>query len=209
MCDYLDSEFLLPGWGCCRCRRYNGIRHARCVGCNVPRCAPLQPDKDTGRVFEDRVNPHSEYEHLFEPPAMHPDNLRKLIQHATPGPLRLNRFDSASCITYQIQSEASGGAEREQFAIVADVRDDECPRAKATAELIVVLYNHAADIAALETDLAEARTGYHTLDARWDALHNMSINAFRDALGMPGATIPEMLLIIQRLKERHDRSDSA
>lgn len=130
---------------------------------------------------------------------MHTNQLRKLIQAATPAPLRINRYDNASCINYQVQSEAHGVSEREDHVVIANIRDDECPRAKATAELIVELYNRAEGFCALTEDLDEARSGYHKLDANWDALHNASIDAFREALNMPHATIPEMIEAITNL----------
>ena len=61
MCQYLDSEYCLPGWGCCRCHTYNGIRRVACRNCGAERCEPLQPDTTTGRLFADRV-----YQLLFK-----------------------------------------------------------------------------------------------------------------------------------------------
>jgi hypothetical protein len=127
--------------------------------------------------------------------------LLKLIRAATPGPLKINRYDNPSCINYQVQSEAHGVNEREDHAVVANIRDDECPRAKATAELIVELYNNAEHIATLEHDLAEVRTGYHALDANWEALTNVTMDALRLALDMPEATVPEMCQRISDLRQ--------
>lgn len=31
---------LLPGWGCCKCRRYNGAQRAACLMCGHPYCGP-------------------------------------------------------------------------------------------------------------------------------------------------------------------------
>mgnify|MGYP001239086435 CR=1 FL=1 len=56
MCQYIDSEYIVPGWGCCQCHLYNGMQRTACRGCGRPPCAPLQPDDQTGTVFENRVN---------------------------------------------------------------------------------------------------------------------------------------------------------
>jgi ribosomal protein L40E len=67
MCRYLDSAHIMPGWGCCRCKCYNGIRATQCRNCGASRCEPIQPDRDTGRVFIDRVHRHADYEFMFTP----------------------------------------------------------------------------------------------------------------------------------------------
>lgn len=67
MCGYVDSDLILPGWGCCSCRVYNGMRNAHCRGCGAARCATLQPDDETGRAFEDRLHRHEDFAHLFTP----------------------------------------------------------------------------------------------------------------------------------------------
>ena len=56
MCKYIDSAFIMPGWGCCRCRLYNGIHRPVCRGCGEAPCAPLTPDNQTGTVFATRKN---------------------------------------------------------------------------------------------------------------------------------------------------------
>lgn len=53
-CRYVDAEGILPGWGCCACRAYNGLQRRACKACDHTRCRPLAPDKRTGRVFEDQ-----------------------------------------------------------------------------------------------------------------------------------------------------------
>lgn len=38
-CDAIeDLPGLMPGWGCCRCRIYNGKQRAECRGCGHARC---------------------------------------------------------------------------------------------------------------------------------------------------------------------------
>ena len=133
--------------------------------------------------------------------------LRQLIRAATPGPLRINRYDNVSDINYQLQSgwhAPGGGLEPQQidedFAVVANIRDDECPRAKPTAELIMELYNHAEEVAGLQDELSEARSGYHELDHNWATMHDLAMGALRGALEMPEATVPELCQEILRLR---------
>jgi hypothetical protein len=83
--------------------------------------------------------------------------LRQLIYAATPGPLKINRYDNVSDINYQLQTTRGGINEHEDYAVVANIRDDECPRAKPTAELIRELYNHAEEVADLVSYSAEQR----------------------------------------------------
>jgi len=98
--------------------------------------------------------------------------LRQLIRAATPGPLRINRYDNVSDINYQLQSvwHAPGGDLEpqqvdEDFAVVANIRDDECPRAKPTAELILELYNHAEEVAGLQEELDKREEQIRLRDA--------------------------------------------
>jgi len=98
--------------------------------------------------------------------------LRQLIRAATPGPLRINRYDNGSDINYQLQSgwhAPGGGLEPQQvdedYAIVADICDDECPRAKPTAELILELYNHAEEVAGLQEELDKREEQIRLRDA--------------------------------------------
>jgi hypothetical protein len=60
MCKYLDSPYILPGWGCCNCHLYNGIGRVVCRGCGKPPCTPLAPDDKTGTVFATRQNHREE-----------------------------------------------------------------------------------------------------------------------------------------------------
>ena len=62
MCEYIDIPNVAPGFGCCHCsslglntdgtRTYNGLQRKTCKRCGVDRCAPLGPDKTSGRTFE-------------------------------------------------------------------------------------------------------------------------------------------------------------
>lgn len=38
MCTKIASDRVAPGWGCCRCKTYNGERLAVCRHCNVAQC---------------------------------------------------------------------------------------------------------------------------------------------------------------------------
>lgn len=60
MCKYVDSVYIVPGWGCCRCRIYNGMQRTTCRNCGAERCEPLQPDTQTGTVYETRRNHREE-----------------------------------------------------------------------------------------------------------------------------------------------------
>jgi hypothetical protein len=61
------------------------------------------------------------------------------------------------------------------------------------------------DIHAVLAELAEVKAGYEKLDANWSALHNAGIDAFRKALEMPDASIPEMLSAIEHLRRPEDQ----
>lgn len=36
------NEYILPGWGCCKCRTYNGLQRDECRGCGH-RCCIEKP----------------------------------------------------------------------------------------------------------------------------------------------------------------------
>lgn len=43
-CELLDNvPNLMPGWGCCQCRCYNGLQRPRCSKCGHERCNPDIP----------------------------------------------------------------------------------------------------------------------------------------------------------------------
>ncbi len=37
MCFYVQDTNVAPGWGCCRCRTYNGLQRQWCRACSEPR----------------------------------------------------------------------------------------------------------------------------------------------------------------------------
>lgn len=53
-CYFIDTAHLMPGWGCCQCRAYNGMQRASCKACQHPRCSPLEPDRARGTTFDTR-----------------------------------------------------------------------------------------------------------------------------------------------------------
>lgn len=52
MCECAKTRDLIAGWGCHRCRVYNGLQRMTCRQCGERRCTPLAPDRDTGEKFE-------------------------------------------------------------------------------------------------------------------------------------------------------------
>lgn len=38
-CEYVDGEYLMPGWICCACRTYNGLQRQECKFCPHTRCS--------------------------------------------------------------------------------------------------------------------------------------------------------------------------
>lgn len=56
MCNYVDSEHVMPGSVCCKCRTYNAISRERCKYCGQLRCSPLSPDVETGRFHANRLH---------------------------------------------------------------------------------------------------------------------------------------------------------
>lgn len=41
MCNYIEDTNVHPGWGCCRCRSYNGLQRDVCGRCGAPPCESL------------------------------------------------------------------------------------------------------------------------------------------------------------------------
>ena len=37
-CKHVRGAHLVPGWGCCKCRCYNGYQRAACRNCGHPPC---------------------------------------------------------------------------------------------------------------------------------------------------------------------------
>lgn len=52
MCECLKAPSVIAGWGCCGCRTYNGLQRKSCRICQVQRCSPLLPNRDTKVSFE-------------------------------------------------------------------------------------------------------------------------------------------------------------
>lgn len=44
-CIYIESDSVLPGWGCCKCRNYNGAWREKCLACGHQVCIELPADK--------------------------------------------------------------------------------------------------------------------------------------------------------------------
>jgi hypothetical protein len=44
MCEYIDLPYVIPGWGCCRCRIYNGLHRKKCHVCGEERHDFKVPD---------------------------------------------------------------------------------------------------------------------------------------------------------------------
>jgi hypothetical protein len=42
MCQHIRSEHIVPGWGCCKCRVYNGYQRAACRSCGHVPCYLLE-----------------------------------------------------------------------------------------------------------------------------------------------------------------------
>lgn len=50
--EHAETERVAAGWGCCRCRTYNGLQRVMCKHCGHARCSapgPLGPDAETPR----------------------------------------------------------------------------------------------------------------------------------------------------------------
>ena len=43
-CVFVSTEGVMPGWGCCQCRVYNGLQRSHCRSCRHERCAISIPD---------------------------------------------------------------------------------------------------------------------------------------------------------------------
>lgn len=37
-CKHVRAKYVVPGWGCCRCRCYNGYQRETCRNCGHPPC---------------------------------------------------------------------------------------------------------------------------------------------------------------------------
>lgn len=62
-CKAVNIPGMFPGWGCCKCRTYNGDQRDGCKNCNHPRCdSPVMKkipilEKDGVRVLNVPVVP--------------------------------------------------------------------------------------------------------------------------------------------------------
>ena len=39
-CRHVRDDHVVPGWGCCQCRCYNGYQRVACRNCGHPPCYP-------------------------------------------------------------------------------------------------------------------------------------------------------------------------
>ena len=53
MCKYVQSEFISPGYGCCRCQVYNGLQRFNCKSCGEAHCDLTLPTDLKGTYYED------------------------------------------------------------------------------------------------------------------------------------------------------------
>lgn len=55
MCEFIKAPNVAMGWGCCRCRVYNGIQRVACKECGEPHHEPLSVTGDcaVGVYYED------------------------------------------------------------------------------------------------------------------------------------------------------------
>lgn len=37
-CKHVRGRFVIPGWGCCKCRQYNGYQREQCLNCGHVPC---------------------------------------------------------------------------------------------------------------------------------------------------------------------------
>jgi hypothetical protein len=52
MCECVKGEDIVAGWSCHHCHIYNGLQRPSCKNCRRARCAPLAPNKTSGKQFE-------------------------------------------------------------------------------------------------------------------------------------------------------------
>lgn len=46
-CKTINHPNIMPGWGCCMCRTYNGIQRKQCKQCGHECCVDSDGPKDT------------------------------------------------------------------------------------------------------------------------------------------------------------------
>lgn len=47
-CTYVGGKHVMPGWGCGKCRCYNGLQREECRECGHPRC-PVEVPANVAR----------------------------------------------------------------------------------------------------------------------------------------------------------------
>jgi hypothetical protein len=50
-CVKIEHPNLAPGWGCCKCKTYNGDHRVRCKNCHHVPCLPIEVEdrsRDSG-----------------------------------------------------------------------------------------------------------------------------------------------------------------
>lgn len=59
-------------------------------------------------------------------------------------------------------------------------------------------------IAGVTKERDEARDGYHALDRNWSTVHEAAMGPIRSALGLPDATVAEIVAAIERVTKERD-----
>lgn len=53
-CEPVEHPNIMPGWGCCQCRTYNGIQRNACKHCGHERCdEPEEEDIESEGLSKD------------------------------------------------------------------------------------------------------------------------------------------------------------
>jgi hypothetical protein len=103
---------------------------------------------------------------------------------------------TAGVVAVHFSRKAPSFAEAVTSAL-ADLRNAELLELPHEA-LLMATFEHSLGFVIDERD--EARRGYHVLDRNWDVVHNSAVEAIREALDMPYATIPAMVKKILALR---------
>lgn len=43
MCQYVEGDYVTPGFGCCQCKTYNGLQRVVCKNCGRKPCSIVVP----------------------------------------------------------------------------------------------------------------------------------------------------------------------
>lgn len=75
--------------------------------------------------------------------------------------------------------------------------------------LVAAMLDLRAQLATAQAERDEARSGYHALDKNWETMHSAAMVPIREALGMPGGTVPELLreIAIMKAEQRAEDED--